>query len=360
MCKVLIIPGIKKEHRTRTLEFIKEMAKEMTPSNTDGLGYAAVTEDGKLFGQRWLVNADAFGGPTQTKLKPFQKALSSSVEHTKGEANSFNLSDESFPGLKNAVAITLHTRMATSPKSMQNVHPFVYSQSDTSLIHNGVISNDDKFPKSVSTCDSEAILYNYINHKVNHNPEQIAALAKDLNGYYACGVFSRDGNGARILDVFKGNSASLYMQEIKELDIYVFATSSDDVSKVCNRLRLTKGDSIALLEGKLIRINPVNGELYSITEFNVPPRTFTNYSTHSDRGSHSWSKKWNDTSTNTGDTNSRNETPPKQLPFTKKQGLSESMIFLLKLSPTIKELSRQEVKEFGRANKWWETWDKEA
>lgn len=370
MCKVLIMPGIKAEHREKTIKFIREMGKEMSSGNSDGLGYAAVDKDGSLFGQRWLVNRDAFGGAaTKSKLKPFEKALRGSINDVESEKNSFG-----DPSFKNIVAITLHTRLATSPKNMQNVHPFVYQEMDTSLIHNGIIRNDTDFKKSVSTCDSEAILTSYLQEGVNLNPEAMKAVGKSLNGYYACGVFSRNANKERILDVFKGNNPSLYLQEIKELETYVFATSDDDVKRVCDRLGLTKGDSFTVLEGHLMRINPLTGELVLMQDFHAPAISYgtSSYSSSdtTDRGStpsHSnvrsirnW--KHGDSNTDGEDTELGNVIDAttgggmaSAASSSRKVqgGMSKAMLEFMELKPKIRELNRQEVTEEGRTYKFW-------
>lgn len=370
MCKVLIMPAVKPEHQEKAVKFVKEMGKEMSSGNTDGLGYAAIDKDGKLFGQRWLVNRDAFGGFTGKKLKSFEKALSGSVSDTESERNTFGED----PNLNRMVAITLHTRMATTPKNMQNVHPFVYDEVDTSLIHNGVIQNHEEFKKSVSTCDSESILFNYIQEGVNLNPEAMKKVSQNLNGYYACGVFSRDVNKNRILDVFKGNNPNLYLQEIKELETYVFATNDDDVKRVCDRLGLTKGESYRVLEGHLMRINPFTGEVLLMETFTAPAVTSRTYSHYNnDRGStprtnpvtdiRGWQKNHSRHSGNTDSddtgmgtivdasvSGARERAASEAKP---KGSMSEDMRKFMELKPKIRELPRQEVVEETRSFKMW-------
>lgn len=334
MCKVMIIPKINEKHKTKTVEFIKEMGKEISRANTDGLGYAAIDKDGSLFGERWLKNYQAFDNK---KVKHFEK-FSKAIEDFNGGETYNSFGDD--PSLNKATAVTLHTRFATSAKGMANTHPFFDPEFDTSLIHNGVINNDNDFKKKLSTCDSEAILTNYLDCGVNQDPSLIQNVADALRGYYACGIFSRDNDGARILDVFKGNHASLYLQRVPELDIDVFCTSDVDVRDVCRKMGLEVTDAFKIKEGRLMRF--IGGELIGITDFTVPAATYGT----SHRGSHSA------TQTNTGKTGKESNIIDASIAGQKeKSGTMSMQSFELKrLAPSIREFSRMEVREYMDAN----------
>lgn len=271
MCKVLIFSGIKKENHKAAVLFAKTMASLMSVANTDGLGYAAVNESGELFGERWLDNKDGFIRPDTEGLYDF---LGNAVERKKIDYNRFGIESKMEDGFS---AITLHTRMATSSRGMPNTHPFYDSLMDTSLIHNGVINNVKDFKLTLSTCDSESILISYLDFGVNHDATQMTEAASKLDGYYACGVFSKNED-RRILDIFKGRHANLYVSYIKELGTYVFATSNNDIQTACERLKFTFTQPMEIKAGSLLRFDPITGKLTSNTEFKV--REYTTYDTH--------------------------------------------------------------------------------
>lgn len=358
MCKVLIIPGIKKEFRANAIRFVKEMGKDMSSGNNDGLGYAAIDEEGKLFSERWFRNVEAFGGYTGEGIKLLEE-MKAGFETSIGilPSETTKMGD---PDLDKMVAITLHTRAATTEKCMKNVHPFIYPDRDISLIHNGIINNDKDFNLEISTCDSEAILQAYLKNKVNTDPNGVREMAQSLRGYYACGVFARDEEGKRILDVFKGNHANLYAHEVKELGTYLFSTSEHDVQTVCNRLGFTKGPSVRVKEGFLFRIDPFTGRKLTMQDFIVPPVGSWDRGSHS-RGTNT-NSQWAGQGTNTGSTTTESNTGGGGIVDASNQGakereakrvkgmMSNEMMAMLKLKPTISELSRAQVLEYVRDN----------
>jgi predicted glutamine amidotransferase len=270
MCKVMMMAGITSDTRNNAWKFIKEMAKEMSPSNMDGLGYAALSTDGELFGERWHQNAEAFN--VRQVREPLSQLDSYLMEayggalrkdHQPIRYNKFGSVNED--GL---AAITLHTRMATSGKEFMNTHPFVVGQ--TSLIHNGVIRNADRLEMKQSTCDSEAILNLYIKYKVMQKPGAIQAVAKKLQGYYACGVISRNDSDGAIMDVFKCNSANLTAAFVQELNTVVFSTRIADIKAVCARLGFNVLSEFIFESQTLLRLDALTGEVIGTVEFKVP------------------------------------------------------------------------------------------
>lgn len=262
MCKVMIMPEIKEDKIQQTIPFIHVMGSLLSKSNNDGIGYAAVDKKGNLFGERWLDNDDMFSyekpiDESRLRLsKKFPKMFSPPASNVAVETTSFGSNTK----LENARAITLHTRFATTPKGMLNTHPFVYLDEDTSLIHNGVISNHRKFDTKLSTCDSEAILVGYLEEEVNLNPENIQALANRLVGYYACGVFSRNSKKQRILDIFRANGASLDIVFVYDLDAFVITTNGNDVEEACKILGYTCDTKYVFKDEALFRFNLTTGE----------------------------------------------------------------------------------------------------
>jgi hypothetical protein len=261
MCKVVIIPAIKQP--AKTAKFIETIAKEISVGNTDGLGYAAVTDKGDLYGERWLVNSTAFHNRIPDMYKMFSGLSTSNVSgDVPDNYNSFGVVGKS---LEDAKAITLHTRYATSSKGFQNTHPFV--DGDTSLIHNGIISNTEDFNFKLSSCDSEAILISYLKHDMNKDLSKAVDVAKDLTGYYVAALFSRDAAGNRVLDIMKGNNESFNCVWVNELETYVFASSEKDIQSACKELGYTYLPAIKFKDGLAMRLCPFTGELLGSVEF---------------------------------------------------------------------------------------------
>lgn len=260
MCKVMLMAGITSETRELAWAFIREMAKEISPGNTDGLGYAAVTTTGDLFGERWHLNAEAFVNRDSAEpLSPLDNHL---IKYYYGAIkkaskpiryNKFGVIAED-----SIAAITLHTRMATSGKEFANTHPFVLGK--TSLIHNGVISNAERLEMKQSTCDSETILNLYAKKNVSEKPKNIQLVANKLRGYYACGVLSENTSQGVFMDVFKCSRAILDAAFIKELNTMVFSSRISDIKAVCGRMGLTVLSEFVFEDDTFIRIDALTGE----------------------------------------------------------------------------------------------------
>lgn len=267
MCKVMMMAGINDSNRKLAWEFTKLMAAQMSPGNSDGLGYAAVTTDGELFGERWHNNNEAF--TVRHTSEPPSKEETILAEKYKGflvqeqkpiRYNKFGSINE-----ESTCAITLHTRMATSGKQFINTHPFV--RGGTSLIHNGVIGNARELEMIQSTCDSEAILNLYVNNSVTNNPAGIQKVAHKLQGYYACGVLTETKKYGYVLDIFKDSRARLSGAFIRDMGIMVFATVLDDILAVCEKMCMEVAYKYTVNEGVLIRLSTLTGEPFLTQEF---------------------------------------------------------------------------------------------
>lgn len=278
MCKILIVPKITNETRKNALAFMERMKPLMSQGNDDGLGYAAVDSTGALFGQRWHKNAASYRKVAEDKVSPLLGELAETryFFNTEGGVNSFGSVN-----LEDMTALTMHTRMATSGRVFENTHPFHYPDADTSLIHNGVIDNVSEFKFKVSSCDSESILISYLEAQVGLGVQaHIQAMAEKLKGYYACGVFSRDGEGNRVLDVFKDGTANLYATYIQELDTNVFCTSKDNIVEACINLGFTHSDIYSIRGGAAFRFNAA-GEPIETVKFTPRDRwSYNNYSSY--------------------------------------------------------------------------------
>lgn len=275
MCKIAVISNITDETSDNAWKFIKQMSKDMTFSDDDGFGYAAMGQDGKLFGERWKnvkecfsVNKSAslMSQEVITKFKGFLKTKPSVLTYNSfGEVND--------KPLRSAI---LHARKATSPNVFENVHPFI--SGDTVLIHNGVIHNTQELVMKTSTCDSETILHEYLKQDVVNDMNNIQRVADHLQGYYACGVFSKQRDGRLILDVFRDSGAKLHAYFIQELNSIVIATPTSyssynndapygPVPSACRSLNFTIVDHYEVEESTITRIDALTGEVIETMSF---------------------------------------------------------------------------------------------
>ena len=139
MCRLLMMTGI--TDPKLAYDFMHGAAPTMSRANSDGLGYSAIDSQGNLMSERWHINKmfdnrvnvltekDVSG--IEAALDPFKGKISVDVKANYTVHGDLNLND--------IRTVTMHTRFATCGKEFANTHPFIYD--DTSLVHNGVISN---------------------------------------------------------------------------------------------------------------------------------------------------------------------------------------------------------------------------
>lgn len=278
MCKIFIIPGINTNTRYNALNLIKKMAEIMGASpDNDGMGYAALTARGELFGERWLVNNDAFekrGANLELKkeielqkkiLTDFGGTLEAvGTQAVMNEYNSFGIGEK---GLETVSAMCLHSRFSTNSKEFKNTHPFLSEDGKTALIHNGKIENHEKLKKITSTNDSEVIVHLYDEWGVSDDLPAIQHVASKMYGYYACGVLSEDSNKAKILDIFKESTSNLYGAYVSELSSIVFSTSDTQLDTACKDLGLTIKLRFKFKDNHILRLNPFNGQVIGYNQF---------------------------------------------------------------------------------------------
>ena len=260
MCKVGMVSGIKSNKINETLAFMQLLSGYMSVSNEHGLGYAAMTSEGKIFGERWLDNDDAWGSKEFNRVNRKFPGLISPPEKNSFGTISFG----------NMTTMMVHTRYATSPKGMNNTHPFVTPDNKTALIHNGVIRNDKDFNLTLSTCDSEAILVGYREEAVGNNPKNIQKLVDRLDGYYAVGILNSD---TKSLDIMRAKGARLSFSFIEELQAFVFTTDGKDITSVCTDLGYSHGVIYDFKDEHFMRLDAITGdmlELMSITPYTAP------------------------------------------------------------------------------------------
>jgi hypothetical protein len=270
MCKNLMIAGLSPDKKEAVYKFLGMMATRMTCSDRDGLGYAALTEGG-LYGERWFKPEDAFKWRPKLSVKDKEvKGMHQGLKDFEGRFSYFIENeeglDEKHKG-KPPMAVIMHARMGTvGAKCIMNVHPFVYN--GTALIHNGNISNHDQkhLKKINSTCDSETILHSYLAHNVANDPSKIGKVAKDLSGWYACGVLTKDKKGNPIMDIFR-NGAQLWALYVHELDATVYCTVNGMVLSACEALGWKVGTVKKFKDDSFVRINARTGEFLEGVHF---------------------------------------------------------------------------------------------
>lgn len=276
MCKVFMIAGIKPENVPSAAKLAKQMAKEMSYMEDDGVGYAAITKDCKIYGEKWLYKDDAFivhnitpPNKIYTQIKQmFGDAVEFDKEPVTGDTYT-SFGDRSIDNIKNTVAMILHARKATQgSKTLINVHPFVKAGNgvdeplSTALIHNGSIYNHEKLTKEMSECDSEVILHEYLANQMYHNPWGIDQLAKTLVGTYTVGVLGSqlvDNVWTPYLDLFKSNR-DLIGGYVPELETFVFSTIKHTLETALKACDMTLEKDFKFKDGFLHRINAITGE----------------------------------------------------------------------------------------------------
>jgi hypothetical protein len=219
VCKLFAVIDI--ENESKALEFSHLAIKPLTRIDDDGLGVITLGNEG-LEVERWLVPSDYPNTTVVTpKLAKYQKLLP--IRYNKA-------------GVQNqeVYAIGMHSRKATTPKCLENVHPFI--REDVALIHNGVISNHDHFKKEVSTCDSEALLSQYLEADVKTNLSNIQKVADEMIGWYAFMVFNPLNQS---LDIVKDDTTSLFFANVQSVGM-VFCTSAEIIKQCAGRMKLSQ------------------------------------------------------------------------------------------------------------------------
>lgn len=218
----------------KALEFMQRMATPMSRVNDDGIGYTAVNGNGEIFSQRWLKN-NQFLDTDKIMTNRIAKELKKYEARLPAKALEVNYSQHGKVDFTDVRTITMHTRYATCGKEFANTHPFI--DQDTSLIHNGGISNCNVLAvNKISTCDSEAALQTYLNNNVAKDMDKAQEWLDMLEGRWAFGILARNENNLRVLDVVRGYS-TLYYMEIEGIG-RVFTTDDSDAKSVAKDMNL--------------------------------------------------------------------------------------------------------------------------
>lgn len=295
MCKVLMVAGIKQDKVPLVAKLAKQMAKQMSSTERDGVGYAAITKTGQIYGEKWLNKDDAFVVHSQTPVDPIVEQItdmfSDTIEFDQKPVTGKTyeaFGDRTPKAIQETVALILHARSATQGnKTVENVHPFVKEggvdePAATALIHNGSISNHDKLHKEMSDCDSEVILHEYLGNQMYHNPWGVEQLAKTLAGTYTVGVLSSqyvNDQWMPYLDIFKSNK-ELMGGYVPQLETFVYSTNKytlEEALKICD---MTLVNDFKFKDGYLHRIDAVTGQ---VTDKPISFQCSSQFSTHYSR-----------------------------------------------------------------------------
>lgn len=276
MCTIMGIFGLNSKFKDNKIvwQMAENAAKCLTgQSMNDGFGYSAIDAKGVQAGERWLDNKEAFSirepvtsaerstFEAQTKLlAPFGGAFPQ--PSLKEHYNVFGAPTK----INNITSMILHARLATSPKILENTHPF--TRDGLALVHNGVISNVSDIGLYGSSCDSEAILKAYIEGGVRENPDAIGKVADRLRGSYAVMVQGVLPDGTPYTDIFRNDTNKLYMVSVPQQNWKIFCTRPDIVVEMIKGWTHAAIGGIYPLEHSImVRMDAEIGECISTHKF---------------------------------------------------------------------------------------------
>lgn len=99
-------------------------------------------------------------------------------------------------------------------------------------------------------------------------------LARRLQGYYACGVLTRNKSDGALLDVFKCSQARLSAAFIQELNTVVFSTAIADIKSACQRLNFNVMSEFGFEDQTMLRLDALTGEVIETLSFKVPAQVY--------------------------------------------------------------------------------------
>lgn len=215
MCKLFAVldienPKIANAYANRAIPLITE-------NDNDGLGIMRLGMNG-VYSNRWLGLPSVITKTISKPLQKYQEILENKTSESGQPSPEYD-------------AIAIHGRFATCDVKLANTHPF--SANGAALMHNGIISNHDQFKKELSTCDSEILLWRYLETNVKENPQALTQALRGVHGYFACVVFNDNG----IVDIWKDDTATLFMGHVKGVGT-VIATTEEIILKTAKRMKL--------------------------------------------------------------------------------------------------------------------------
>ena len=167
--------------------------------------------------QRWLEPPEVVRKKESKHLKKYAKFL----RHQQNESGERS---------RTLHALAIHARYATCERTLENVHPFY--KDGTALMHNGVITNAEKYERTLSTCDSEALLTQYLSHGVKHSNGKLTDAMDGVTGYQAAIVFNDDG----VIDIWRDATATLHIAHVRGVGV-VIATTTEIITTAAKRCK---------------------------------------------------------------------------------------------------------------------------
>ena len=253
MCKLLAIVEI--ENPDKAELFVKKAIPIVTKTDNHGLGIMRLGENGVHI-QRWLEPPAVVSKRKSAVLMRYEKVL----KHQSNETGTRS---------RELYAIAVHGRFATCAKSLQNTHPFY--KDGTALMHNGIISNAEKFTRTLSTCDSEALLSQYIEHGVKETNLRLTEALTGVQGYYAAIVFNDNG----VIDIWRDDHATLFLAHVRGVGV-VIATTKEIILGAAKKVGASVAGIDEVLPYSTMRwtkgINPQFGEFEAVTPYVAPDR----------------------------------------------------------------------------------------
>ena len=275
MCKNFFMIGI--TNPTNAMKMAKAMAPLMSVGNQDGIGYAALTNEGKIFSEKWLENKMAFFTENDYRLTETLGAMTGWLRTKDNYMTSGVIEKDKIS------TFIMHTRHSTNKVCIENTHPFIIN--DNVITHNGVINNHTTFRKEVSSCDSEAILTQCIDKKVNENIKNFNEVSGAISGWYACAYISKHDDVWSV-DVFR-YSANLYACYVEDIGAIVFSTSDEDLRKALDYCGFKSSKIFNTYEKIITRFNAITGERLDQTDF----KSYT-YSYSSNKGNKGYGRDY--------------------------------------------------------------------
>lgn len=230
MCKLFAIVEV--ENQKNAEVFTKCAIPLITKTDNHGLGIMRLGENGTHI-QRWLTPPTVVTKRTSKKMAKYQKALK------------YQRNEEGTPS-KHLYSIAVHGRFATCEQSIENTHPFY--KDGSALMHNGIISNASQFERTLSTCDSEALLSQYLKHDVRSDTNNLTKSLDKVAGYYAAIVFNDNGT----IDIWRDGTATLFLAHVRDVGV-VIATTVEIITGAAKACKATLTGIDELLPNTTIR-----------------------------------------------------------------------------------------------------------
>lgn len=275
MCKVLMIAGIKKKHQAKVKKIMEVAAKTLAKVDDDGIGYAAITSQGKIYGEKWINKDLAFKIHREPKTDYGHMFLETLLDRAAKWENAPSKEDVyarfgtlNKETVEDTVGVIMHARKSTvGGKSIINTHPFFELDSkdteDTAIIHNGGITNHLTLTKKYSTCDSEVILHEYLKNMMNWNPYGIKEFSEAVEGEYTIGVLSSANHKIEgivpTLDIFKYKK-DLFVGYCPDIETAIFTTWKFHLEEICREAGVAIRNIAEVRDEFFMRINALTGE----------------------------------------------------------------------------------------------------